>query len=97
MQVIGMVMVSLGLALSGVLGLALAPMLPPGPGGGDRAAQGVNRFASLAVYTARGGYRTLRGDRRWLPTHGGHRDRESSCPWEEARAGIHRSSTDADG
>jgi len=36
MQVIGMVMVSLGLALSGVLGLALVPMLPPGRGGGDR-------------------------------------------------------------
>jgi hypothetical protein len=90
MQVIGMVMVSLGLALSGVLGLALVPMLPPGPDGGDRAAQGVNRFASWRCTRPVAGYRTLRGDRRWLPTHGGHRDRESSCPWEEARAGIHR-------
>jgi hypothetical protein len=87
MQVIGMVMVSLGLALSGVLGLALVPMLPPGPGGGDRAATALPPWRCTRPVA---GYRTLRGDRRWLPTHGGHRDRESSCPWEEARAGIHR-------
>jgi hypothetical protein len=90
MQVIGMVLVTLGLALSGVLGLALVPMLPPGPGGGDLAAQGVNRFASWRCTRPVAGYHTLRGDRRWLPTHRGHRERGSSCPWEEARAGIHR-------
>ena len=90
MQVIWMVIVTLGLALSGVLGLALVTHVPPGPGGGDRAAQGVNRFASLRCTRPVVGYRTLRGDRGWLPTHGGHRERGSSCPWGQARAGIHR-------
>jgi hypothetical protein len=35
MQVIWMVMVTLGLALCGVLGLALVRTLPLGPGAGD--------------------------------------------------------------
>jgi hypothetical protein len=90
MQVIWMVMVTLGLALSGVLGLALVTMPPPGPGGGDPPAQGVNRNASLAVYTARGGLPHVAPRSAVAANHGGHRERRSSCPWEEARAGIHR-------
>ena len=35
MQVMWMVLVSLGLALGGVLGLAVITQVPPGPGAGD--------------------------------------------------------------
>ena len=97
MQVIGMVMVSLGWRSAASWGSRWYPCCRL-----DQAAVIAQPKASTALPPWRctrpvAGYRTLRGDRRWLPTHGGHRDRESSCPWEEARAGIHRSSTDADG